>query len=86
MIKGSLIPLKLLKCRWYTKIPVRNLRICQKEAFLNSLPSKFSLATPIFSHTEIPLDRKCIWKELGEPYTPKKLGRMRIATCSLGVD
>ena len=39
--------------------------ICQEEAFLNSLPSKFLLPTTIFSHSEDPYDRKCKGKEIG---------------------
>ena len=35
-----------------------------EEAFLNSLPSKSSLATTDFAHFEDPFDRKCCWKEL----------------------
>ena len=43
-----------------------------EEAFLNSFPSKHSLPTTIFSRLEDPLDRKCVWKELGGAlYTQK---------------
>ena len=54
-------------------MPARNLRICQQAAFLNSLPSKFSLATTVlfsltlkFHWTEKEKERKG-----GVPYTPK---------------
>ena len=33
----------------------------EKEAFLNSLPSKGSLGTPVFVHFEVPFNRKCSW-------------------------
>ena len=31
---------------------------------MNSLPSKYSLPTTVFSHFEDPFDKKCYWKEL----------------------
>ena len=43
---------------------MRSLRNCQ-EAFFNSLPSKFSLATTVFFCFEVPFDRRCGVKEKG---------------------
>ena len=45
--------------------------MCQEEAFLNSLPSKFSPATTNFSYSEGLFDRKCIRKELGGALYPQ---------------
>ena len=50
--------LKVIPCRWDAGIPVKNLRICEAAAFLDSLPSKSSPATTAFTHSEVPLDRK----------------------------
>ena len=44
---------------WYTVIPVRILRNCQK--VFSSLPYTFSLATTIFYYLEDEFDRK--WEE-----------------------
>ena len=51
------VPLGLrgLKGMWHVYIPVRNLRICQLEVFLNSLPSKSLLGTIVFAHFEVPV-------------------------------
>ena len=48
------------------------MKICQQQLFLNSLPSKFSLATTVFSNTEDPLDKIC-WdgRNFEKPDTPK---------------
>ena len=36
-----------------------------RKLFFNSLPSKYSLPSAVFSHLEDLFHRKCVWKELG---------------------
>ena len=49
--------LKSVNDGWHASVPIRNLRICQAAAFLNSFPSIFSFGTTIFSLPEDPYDR-----------------------------
>ena len=75
----------------HTRKEFENLSKKKKKKFLNSLPSKFSLATTIFSHDGDQVDRKYSCKELGEPYSPKNEFRRvyfccgHVYSCCLGV-
>ena len=62
---------KIKDMHWVVKVKVGR-KGAKEEAFLNSLPSKFSLVTTVFYHSEDPFHRKCSWKELdGAIYTQK---------------